>query len=290
MPSIMLSVFTDEITDDFDRACAIAADEMGLEWVELRKLWGKNVMALDGRELAEARRILTKRGLRVSQLGSPLFKTDFAGAPKSSFSPKRDKFSDDYTFEQQPEVLERGIELCKVFATQRLRCFDFWYLEDAAPFRDAIYAKLREAANACAKHGLVLSMENEYACNTRTGADAARTVAGVRAPNFRVNWDPGNAFFAGESPFPEGWGLLKAGQIGNVHCKDAVSGDAGKPKWEAIGRGKIDFVGQFRALKQARYRGPITLETHWRGGGTPEESSRQSMAGLKQALKTAGLL
>jgi sugar phosphate isomerase/epimerase len=286
----MLSVFTDEISDDFDKACAIAADEFGLEWVQPRKLWGKNVMALDGREVAEARKILTKRGLRVSQIGSPLFKTDLAGAPVSPLSPKRDKFSLDYTAEQQPEVLERGIELCRVFATQRLRCFDFWRLPEPEPHRQAIYAKLREAANACAKHGLILSMEVEHECNTPTAVEAVRTVKGVAAPNFQLNWDPGNAFFAGETPFPDGWKLLDAKRISNVDCKDATVGDDGKPKWECIGRGKIDFVGQFRALKQAGYRGPITLETHWRGAGTAEESTRQSMAGLKAALKTAGLI
>lgn len=288
--AVMLSVFTDEISDDFDHACAIAADEFGVEWVEIRRLWGKNVMALDGRELAEARRILGRRGLRVSQLGSPLYKTDVPGAPRSQFSPKRDKFSEDYTFEQQPEVLERGLELCRAFATQRLRCFDFWQLADPGPYRQIIYAQLRQAAEACGKRGLLLSMENEHACNTPTAAEAARTLAGVRSPHFRVTWDPGNAFFGGEIPFPDGFKLIPINRIGNVHIKDASRGADGKPQWEPVGRGNIDFVGQFRALKAGGYRGPITLETHWRGGGSIEASTRESMVGLKAALKSAGLL
>jgi len=54
-----------------------------------------------------------------------------------------------------------------------------------------------------------------------------------------------------------------------------------------MGKGTIDFVGQFRALKRDGYTGAMSLETHWRGGGTPEESSRRSMAGLKALLQRA---
>jgi sugar phosphate isomerase/epimerase len=54
-----------------------------------------------------------------------------------------------------------------------------------------------------------------------------------------------------------------------------------------MGKGTIDYVGQFRALKRDGYAGAMSLETHWRGGGTPEESTRQSMAGLKALLQKA---
>jgi len=38
------------------------------------------------------------------------------------------------------------------------------------------------------------------------------------------------------------------------------------------------------------YRGTMSLETHWDGGGTPEESSRICMAGTKELLRKAGAL
>jgi sugar phosphate isomerase/epimerase len=55
-----------------------------------------------------------------------------------------------------------------------------------------------------------------------------------------------------------------------------------------MGSGVIDWAGQFRALKADGYRHACTLETHWRGAGTPEESSRQSFAGMKALLQKAG--
>ena len=63
------------------------ANDFGLQWVELRGLWGKNIMKLDDKEVGDAIKILTKYKLRVTDIASPLFKTDFPGAPLSKSSP-----------------------------------------------------------------------------------------------------------------------------------------------------------------------------------------------------------
>src|SRR5690242_13499218 len=156
-----LSVITDELTQDFDRACSIAAKDFGLKWVEIRELWKKNSMALDANEIAEARRILDRYGLRVTDIASPLFKVDWKGAPRSKFSPKHDEFNASYTFEQQGEVLERSIALAKAWSTERIRCFDYWRLDNQAPYREAMNEKLRRAAETAGKQGLLLVLENE---------------------------------------------------------------------------------------------------------------------------------
>lgn len=285
--SFKLSVITDEITQDFGRALEVAAKEFGLKYVELRELWGKNLMKLDAKELAEARRLLEQHRLRVSSIASPIFKVDWPGAPTSKFSPKRDQFGADFTFKQQNELLDRAIELARAFRTDRIRIFDFWRLEDQKPYRAAIDEKLIEAAAKAGKQNVTLLLENEQSCNTATGAEAARTLSVVRSPNFMLNWDPANAAARGETPFPDGYALLPKGRIGYMHCKDVVREPDGKTEWAAMGRGIVDYVGQFRALKKDGYSGVLSLETHWHGGGTPEECSRQSMAGMKDLLRRA---
>lgn len=289
MSTFKLSVFTDEITHDLGRALEIASREFGLGYVELRGMWNKNIMLLDSKEVAEARRLLEQFKLRVSSIAGPLFKVDWPGAPASKFS-SRDSFGANFTFEQQAEVLERGIELARAFNTDHLRCFDFWRLENQQPYRAAIDEKLTEAANKARRRGVTLVMENEHACNTATAAEAARTLSAVRAANFKLNWDPGNSAFRGEVPYPNGYALLPKDRIGHVHCKDVVRKPEGGYAWMAMGRGIIDFVGQFRALKKDGYRGALVLETHWRGAGTAEESTRQSMAGMKELLERAGTI
>ena len=57
-----------------------------------------------------------------------------------------------------------------------------------------------------------------------------------------------------------------------------------------MGNGISDWVGQFKALKQNGYRMAVSLETHWRGLGTPEASTRQSWVGMKTELQKAGAL
>ena len=285
-----LSVINDEITADFGRAAEVAAQEFGLHYIEIRALWGKNIMRLDAKEIAEARNILEKNKLRVSSIASPIFKVDWSGAPLSKFSPKRDQFGADFTFEQQDELLERGLELARVFHVDRIRIFDFWRLDDQKPYRAAMDEKLIAASQKAAKRGITLLLENEPSCNTATGAEAARTLEAVRSPNFKLNWDPGNAASVGEIAYPDGYSHLPKARIGYMHCKDVVRVAAGKYEWMKMGGGIIDYVSHYRALKKDGYRGVVSLETHWRGAGTPEESTRQSMAGMKELLRRAGAL
>lgn len=287
-----VAVINDEIGQDFDHSCSIASREFGMEWLEIRGMWNKNVLKLDANEVAEARRILEKYKLRVTDIASPLFKVDWPGAPKSKYSPsKRDQFNADFTFDQQGEVLERSVELAKAFETDRVRCFDFWRLEDQAPYREAINAKLQEAANTAGKKGIILLLENEPACNTSTAAESIKLLNAVSSPSLMLNWDPGNAASRGEKAYPDGYNLLPKNRIGHCHCKDAVKGNGKKEyDWAPMGGGVIDWTGQFAALKRDGYHFAVSLETHWRGAGGPEQSTRQSWAGMKEQLRKAGAL
>src|SRR6266567_5566450 len=274
-----VAVINDEITQDFGRACEIAATEFGMDWIELRGMWNKNILKLDAKEVEEARRILEKNKLRVTDIASPLFKVDWPGAPRSKYSPKRDQFNADFTFDQQDEVLERSIELAKTFNTDRVRFFDFWRLEDQAPYRAGINEKLRSAAEKAAQKNVILVLENEPACNTATGAEAGKVLSAVPSPNLMLNWDPGNAAEHDEKPYPDGYDLLPKDRIGHCHCKDAAKKPDGKRyEWAAMGRGIIDWTGQFKALKRDGYHFAVSLETHWRG------------AGMKEALQEAGAI
>lgn len=284
-----VAVISDEITQDFGRALEIISHDFGLEWVELRGLWNKNLMNLDANQVSEAQKLLQRYQMRVTDIGSPLFKVDWPDAPRSKYSPKNDSFGANFGFAQQDEVLERSIALARAFKTERVRCFDFWRLDDVTPHRAAIDAKLLATAEKAGKQGITLVLENEFECNTATSAESARTLNAVQSPHLMLNWDPGNAAKLGDKPFPEGYGLLPKNRIGHCHCKD-VQRKAGTAdfEWAPMAGGLIDWAGQFRALKQDGYRLAVSLETHWRGAGTTEASTRQSMAGMRKLLQQAG--
>jgi sugar phosphate isomerase/epimerase len=285
-----VSVINDEISPDFDHACHVAAVDFGMSWIEIRSMWGKGAIALDDAQLAEAEKILAKYNLQVTDIASPLFKTHWPGAPKSQYGGKDDHTAAEI-FKQQDDILQKSIDLAKRFKTQKVRGFDFWRLDDQAPYRAAIDDKLREAAETARKQGILLVLENEFECNTATGREAARTLNAVKSPNLALNWDPANAVMRGElDAFPTAWEMLPKERIHHCHCKNAVKDDAGKIQWSPVDKGFIDWTAQFRALHQAGFRDAVSLETHWRGGGTAEESTRISWAGMKQALKDSGTL
>jgi len=285
-----LSVITDEISQDFGHSLEIASKEFGLGFVEIRGLWNKNIVNLDEKEISEARRLLKQFDLQVTDIASPLFKTDWPGAPKSKYSPDKPQFGADYSFAEQGAVMERSFAVAKALGTSRVRCFDFWRLDNPKPFRAEMDEKLRSAAEQAKSQGITLLLENEFACNTATGEEAARTLQAVPSPNLMLNWDPGNAAYRGEIAFPDGFQKLPKERIGHMHCKDVTKNPDQTYAWAAMGTGIIDFVGQFRALLSSGYRGTMSLETHWRGAGSPEESSRQSWAGMKKQLTAAGAL
>lgn len=284
-----LSVINDEITQDFEKACQIASKDFGLQWIELRGMWNKNITDLNAKEIDDARKILAEHNLRVTDIASPLFKTDWPDAPRSAQSEKRDQFHADFDATAQDKLLERCISLAKAFETDRVRCFDYWRLDDQKPYRAAINAKLTQAAERCAKDNIILLLENEMSCNTATGEESAAVLAAIPNPNFMLNWDPGNAAALGSTPYPNGYDLLPKNRIGHCHCKDVVAKPDHKYEWAPVGAGIVDWVGQFQALKRDGFHYALSLETHWRGAGTPEASTRISMDGLKKTLAKAGI-
>jgi L-ribulose-5-phosphate 3-epimerase len=289
--SFRISVINDEVSQDLERACTVISNEFGLEFIELRSLWNKNILKLDANEIYEAKKILKRYDLRVTGICSPLFKVDWPGAPPSKFAPKRDHVIADYTYDQQDEVLERCIEIAKAFDTSHVRFFDFWRIDDQAPYRAAINRKLLEAATRAGKSGITLMLENEFACNTATGAEAASVMEAVQSPHLMLLWDAANATVHGERAFPDGYEVLPKDRIAHCHCKDVMKRSrSGQADWAAVGNGNIDWVGQFRALKVDGYRSTVSLETHWRGAGTAEVSTRTSWHGMLAILQKAGAL
>jgi sugar phosphate isomerase/epimerase len=287
-----ISVINDEISQDFDHVCYVVAHEFGLSWIELRTMWNTNIISLSSSQIEETQKILAKYNLQVTDIASPLFKTDWPGAPKSTYSSKADLHgAAETTFKEQDEILERSIAMAKQFKTNKVRCFDFWRLDDVAPYRAAIDEKLRSAAEAAGKQGVLLLLENEFACNTATGREAARTMNAILSPHLALNWDPANAVMRGElDAFPGGWDAIPKHRIHHCHCKNAVKGADGKIEWSPAGTGFIDWAAQFRALKNSGFRDAVSLETHWHGSGSPEDSTRISWAGMKQALVDSGTL
>lgn len=284
-----LAAITDEISQDFEHALDVLR-EYGVTGAELRGLWGTNIADLTVEQVQRAKQALRDRGIQVFCLATPFYKCDLAYETENEGEAVgRMHLATPRGLEQQMDMLRRCIGLAREFETSLLRVFSFWRKEALTPDLEArIVAAFAEPVALAEKEGVTLVLENEHACYIGTGAEAARIASEINSPNLKLVWDPGNAFFAGEMPFPDGYEAVKP-WLAHVHVKDGrmvETPDHGpQPVWCVVGEGEIDYVGQFAALKRDGYAGAISLETHYvPKDGTPEDGSRACLAALKRLL------
>jgi len=281
-----LGVITDEVSQDFENALQWARS-FGLSWVELRFLWNKYVIDLTEDDVKHAKDLLAKHQMKVSVVDSPFFKTLLPGTQSKFDTGKSDPLQSD--FGAQQGILEKAIKRAKDFGTDKVRIFAFLRVAQPLTVFDRVARELEETAAIAQRENIRLLLENEFSCNVATGAESAAMLSAVKSPTLGLNWDPGNAYAAGETPFPNGYEALDKKRIWHMHLKDAAPNpNGGEAIWKPIGSGKIDYLGQFRALIHDGYHGTLSLETHYLNTAKNKaESSRESMEGLLRVIQEA---
>lgn len=95
---LKISAFADEISDDLDvQIQNLQANDVG--YIELRGVWGKNVLALSEAEVHAVKRRAADSGIGFSAIGSPLgkfpmdgdFTLQMEGLKKLSSTPRSSK-------------------------------------------------------------------------------------------------------------------------------------------------------------------------------------------------------
>jgi L-ribulose-5-phosphate 3-epimerase len=283
---LQLAAITDEFTPDLEPALdAMAA--VGMTGAELRVVWGKNIVDLTNDEVDRARRAVEARGMNVLSIASPVLKCVLPDAPAVDQRYQQDVFGSKHTFADQPRLSERAFEIAERTGARIIRVFSYWRTVDPDACFDRIVAALRPLAEAAARRGLVIGLENEHACNIGTAIEAARVFAAIDHPALQLVWDPANALVAGEVPYPDGYRRLPAARIVHVHAKDChVTGHT--PTWGPVGEMSVDWRGQLGALIKDGYRGAVSLETHWMGPrGDKLEASTICGRNLKTLIEGA---
>jgi len=278
-----LGIITDEITIDLDEALKFISN-YGLHYCELREFCGKNVMNSPQEDLDHAKKLLAQYNIRVSDIGSPIFKWDLPGAPGKNEN-ERATSKGTYSEADSDKMLEQFFKIAHHFDSNKVRMFSYWRVEDPEKVFARVSERLAKAAKLAAKNDIILVLENEYSCNVGSGKELGKLIKHVNSPNLRGLWDPGNAAFLGETPFPDGYEACK-GTFAHMHIKDAATNpNTRKHVWMAVGGGTIDFKGQFAALRKDGYSGTMSLETHYRRpDGNKLESTRESLEGLLKVL------
>jgi sugar phosphate isomerase/epimerase len=280
-----LGVITDEVDLDLRRVLSSFYPKYQLRWAEIRntKLDGQTRYVYKDaspRQLKEIKKQLDDAGVKLSVLDSAVYKivlpgTQPVGEDAADLHPARGEY------DQQMDDLKRAAEAAHALGTERVRIFTFRRVADPNSIFNRMVDDLYKAIAVAKQQDVTLLIENEFDCNVATGTETAKLFSRIADRTLMHNWDPGNCYEAGEQPFPKAWDQLDHSRISHMHLKDA----AGKA-WKPIGGGEIDFVGQFRALKEMRYSGTLSLETHYKNAQhDPYTSSVESMDGLMSVLK-----
>ncbi|MEO8131846.1 MAG: sugar phosphate isomerase/epimerase family protein, partial [Bryobacteraceae bacterium] len=231
------------ITDEFSPDLSIALDPMaaiGMTGAELRVVFGKNIMNLDVDELNLAKELLEAKRMEVVAIASPLLKCVLPSGGDVDTRFQQDIFASKHTFEDQPRLTEHAFVVAKKMGAPVIRVFSYWRTVDPEKCFDGIVTALTNLAEAAAKEGLIIGLENEHACNIGTAAETARILDVVKHPNLKLVWDPANALVGGETPFPYGYGLLPKDRIVHVHAKDCHM-EGHKPVWGPLGTRSVDW-------------------------------------------------
>lgn len=280
-----LSVITDEISQDLDHALKVMT-EYGCVDAELRNVYDKYIVDADDALLDRVEADLKRYKMAVPCIDTPFFKCDLYGGSDSSAGPTHGAV--DRSYDEQMTLLQRSIDLCKRFDAPYIRIFSFWRKGPLTPeIEEKIADALVRPVEVAARAGVTLLLENEHACYLGTGKETARVVEKVGSPALKMVWDPGNAFMAGEQPFPSGYEAVKP-HLAHIHVKDANMTAEGKPEWTVVGSGEIDYVGHYKALKADGYSGVLALETHWKGpNGDREKGSRLCLEAMQKLAESA---
>ena len=242
-----LTGFADEISPELEVQLDTLAAE-GMRFLELRGVWGKNVLRLDDGELGRVAEALRARGVGVSSVGSPIGKLGIG----DDFAPHLADF-------------RRAIQVAQELEAPYIRIFSFFmpHGDDPAIHREVVIDRLGQIVRAAEGSGVTLLHENEKEIYGDIPARCVDLLTAIGSPILRAAWDPANFVQCGVHPHAAGYAQLRP-FIEYVHVKDAIFGTA---RVVPAGQGDGDLRETLVALRDSGFDGFFSLEPHLQAGG-----------------------
>ncbi len=261
-----ICAFADEISPELEEQAEVLKSE-GIAHIELRGVWGKNVLDLDDDDVARIKKILHSTGIDIAVIGSPIGKVKI----EDEFAPHLEKF-------------KIAVKMAHEFNAKMIRVFSFFMPEneDPAKYRDEVMRRMSEMAKIAAKEKLLLVHENESHIYGDTGERNLDIIESVGMESLMACFDPANYIFVGVEPFPAAYNMVSE-YVRHVHIKDALR-ENGKPSVKPAGEGQGCVSELLADLKNRKYQGFLSLEPHLSYAGQmfgfsgPEQFKRASSA------------
>jgi sugar phosphate isomerase/epimerase len=261
---------------------------------ELRGFGTDRVPLFSAYQKERLKEMLNDFGARVIAISPGLFKVPYPLGPRERFSLRtldhelyrRWQNAHEIVKYHLEELLPASLEYAKEIEANLVVVFGFHRgSRPAGPAPDEVLEALQSAAKQAGAAGLQLAVEVEDGFWADTGARTAEMIKAVGHPALGVNWDPGNALVARDTPYPDGYQAVR-GLVRHVHFKDVACGPGGVQTHRVhqyVIKGQIDWAGQIRALARDGYDGHISVETHMQ---PKVYSARAALERLRQLIGT----
>jgi 3-dehydroshikimate dehydratase len=272
-----MSAFADEVTEDFRGQVEFLAKEK-VGYIEPRFIDKKNIMDLNQKELADARKMIRDHGLKVSAIGSPIGKVRLDQA----FKPHLDKF-------------KHAVEIAQYLETPFIRMFSYYAPEgkNIDDYRWQVMDRMVAKIEALAGTNVIMVHENEANIYGHTAANCVDLVKTIDSPKLRLAYDPANFVWAEKitNNIEVCWPLVKP-YVVHVHIKDWKLGAKDIGSMPGQGDGQIkQLLAELAAIK---YNGCVTMEPHLQSGGqfggsTGPQLFSQAIAAVRYLANEVGL-
>jgi 3-dehydroshikimate dehydratase len=263
---VTLTGFADEISSDLDVQLDVLASE-GIQYLDLRGAWGKNVSVMTGEDIATIKALLDSRDVKVSSIGSPIGKI---------------KVTDD--FAAHLELMKRMIHLAKFFETPYIRIFSFIIPAGEEPLthREEVMRRMKQLCVLAEQEGVVLLLENEKHVYGDIAERCLDILQVCESKSLVAAFDPANFIQCGVASIVDTFKLLQP-YTSYMHVKDALKeGGSVVPSGEGDG----DWQHLVAALSAQGYSGFMSLEPHLKAVGALEGRTNPELFVIaSQALK-----
>lgn len=269
---LILTGFADEISGQLDEQLDVLASE-GITHLELRGVYGKNVMNLTDDELIRLKAELDAKGIRISSIGSPIGKYPI----QEPFGPELER-------------VDRALAIAKQLEAPYIRIFSYFIPEQEAPepYRDEVLSRMKQLSARAEQAQITLLLENESGVYGNTDERCLDILQHCNSASLRLAFDPGNFVMNEIMPMCEAYPLLSS-YLEYVHIKDA---DRQARIFVPAGEGDGEFPTFVKALKERNFSGFLSIEPHLTKAFPDQDGPQRfkiAVKALKRLLQQEGL-
>lgn len=242
MTLVKLTCFADEISSVLDEQLDLL-EHAGISHLEIRNVWGKNVLDLSTEELQQLLHTTESRGFSVSSIASPIGKYPITSSN-----------------EPQLEALNRAIQAAQILKTPYIRIFSYYFPENEPKenFREEVLQRMAQLVEIAAQSEITLILENDSGMYGSTYEGGMEIMEHCQSPFIKFAFDPGNYVMEGIDPMKQAFPQVVS-QIEYIHIKDAISSPR---QFVPAGAGDGGLEILLIEMQKRSYAGFLSVEPH----------------------------